>query len=109
MRSGRLRQRVTIETPTESQSATTGAVSKTWATFATRWAEKLDLSGREFFAARQVNAETTTRWRLRFVSGITKKMRITHGGLVYAILSVLQPDGRKIVSEVLTSEGVIDA
>ena len=75
MRAGRLRHRVVIEknAPTADGS---GALVDAWTTFATRWASVEPLSGREFFASRQIEAEVTTRIRLRHLAGVTPKMRV---------------------------------
>lgn len=88
---GRLRHRVTIEQPLESQDATTGAITVTWSALWTNVpAEIVPRSGREFLAAQQLQAEVTTLITFRARSGLTPKMRIVHGTTVYNPVSLLQ-------------------
>lgn len=94
MEAGKLRHLITIEEPTESQNEY-GEPVESWATFAQLWASRGDLAGREYFAAQQTQAEVTTRFRLRYVDGITAKMRVSSDGVLYQINSVQDPDGRR--------------
>ena len=87
MRAGRLDRRITFEANTPTRSAS-GAEVDAWsplATDATVWAGKRDLSGSEFFAARQVNAKITTEWRIRYRSDLATGMRIDYEGSLYDI------------------------
>ena len=92
LNAGRLRHRITIDEPTETQDAITGAVTVTWAPL---WesvpAEIVPRSGREFLAAQQLQAEVTTAITFRFRCGLTPKLRIRHGARIYNI-SALVPD-----------------
>lgn len=94
MQIGRLRHRVALQTVSEARSST-GAVTETWNTTATVWAEVVDLAGREFWDARQVNAELTARIRIRYRSGIVPKMRAVFGARTFDIQSVIDPEGRR--------------
>jgi SPP1 family predicted phage head-tail adaptor len=94
MRAGKLRHRITIEAATVANVF--GEEVETWTTFAEVWAAKEDLAGREFFAAQQTTAEVTTRFRLRYLDGVTPKMRINSDGVLYNIESVQDPDGRRV-------------
>jgi SPP1 family predicted phage head-tail adaptor len=87
---GLLRHRVTIQQVTEARD-TFGGIERTWATLATVWAAVEPLSGREYLAAKQQEAETTTRIRIRYRSGITSQMRVIWGEASYEIVSVI-PD-----------------
>ena len=91
LRAGRLRHTVTIEAPTEDPNEY-GEPEVTWTPVATVWAVKEDLTGREAFAAQQVHAETTTRFRIRYRE-VNAKMRLIHFDTVYNILSVQDPTG----------------
>jgi SPP1 family predicted phage head-tail adaptor len=94
MRAGLLRHRVTIEAPTETQNEFGEPVAG-WKPFIEAWASREDLAGRETFQAQQVSAEVTTRFWLRYVDGITAKMRLISDGVVYNVHSVADPDGRR--------------
>jgi len=92
MRAGSMRHAVTIQSPTKSQDST-GSIVSTWADFAETRASIEPISGREFFSAAQVRSDVTTRIRIRFLEGVTPKMRVVHGSDYYDIQSVL-PDSR---------------
>lgn len=88
MRIGTLRDRVTIQSATKSQDAT-GAIVNTWAEFATVWASIEPLSGREFFAANQVQSNVSTRIRIRYLANVTAAMRVKNGNDYYDIQAVI--------------------
>lgn len=94
MRAGKLRHRIAIEAPTGAQNEF-GEPVDTWAVHSAVWASKEDLTGREAFAAQQVNAAVSTRFGVRFIEGINARMRIVHDGTLYNIVSASDPDGRK--------------
>lgn len=87
MQAGKLRHSIIIEQGTESFDGN-GELITTWSTFATVWAEILPLVGREFWAARQVNAETTGKLRIRYLSGLTPKMHIKFGTRIFNITGI---------------------
>ncbi|MDQ7790142.1 MAG: phage head closure protein [Clostridia bacterium] len=67
-----------------------------WVDVATVWAEVIDLSGREFFASQQFNAETTTRVRIWYRPGIDATMRVLDGSRILPLVSPpIDPEGRK--------------
>ena len=91
---GDLRYRLTLQHSTESRSKS-GATTEAWSDLATVWAEKMDLSGREYEAESLVS----TRFRIRYRSdlAINAKMRCTCDGVTYSLASPpLDPDGRKV-------------
>lgn len=106
MRSGDLRHRLTIEQPTTAADAL-GQPIQTWTPYATVFGSLLPLSGRERFLAAQTVAETTHRARIRYLSGVTAKMRVAFAGKVYQITYVADDNrGRELVLDL--QEGVID-
>ena len=64
-----------------------GAPSGTWATYTTRWAEKTDKSGREFFTGGLVG-EATCMFKVYYVDGLTTKMRISYDSQYYDIVGI---------------------
>lgn len=91
MESGRLRDRLTIQHYTTS-IASNGETVKDWSTFATVFASIRPLSGREYFASSQkVQAELSHEITIRYLEGITSKMRGTDGARTFEFVSVL-PD-----------------
>lgn len=98
---GRLDRRVALLRRTTAQNAY-GEQVPTWTEFATVWAEKLDVIGREYFAAQQTQAGATTRWRMRYRSDLTELDRLSHGGVLYDIRNVAEigrRDGIEIIAD----------
>ena len=80
---------ITIEQFTAVQDSY-GQETLTWTEFASVWAEKADIKARERFSAQQDIAEETTRFRLRYLEGVTPKMRIVHDGKTYDIEGIAE-------------------
>jgi len=104
---GRLRHRITIEQPTETQDPITGAITVAWSRV---WenvpAEIVPRSGREFLAAQQLQAEITTAITFRWRCGLTPKMRIVHGTRIYNPAALLpDPDAGREYIVAACSEG----
>ena len=85
---GDLDRRITIQTPQPLNRSGSGAATQNWSTFATRWAAKRDLRGREYFEGRQDQAEVTTEFRIRYLDGLNREMRILLNGHAYDIIHV---------------------
>lgn len=82
---GKYRHRVTIEQQVESRDAM-GGVVVTWLEFAANVpAEVLTGPGREAVAADQQQADIAARINLRYLPGLTAKMRIVWDGRVFNI------------------------
>lgn len=73
-----------IEKPIESRG-TNGEVLVTWSTFATVKAEVTPLQGKETFLANQELAEHIVRFRIRYLSGVTPKMRVSYDSRIFDI------------------------
>ena len=104
MRAGKLRHRVTIQQTTETRESTMGGVIDTWGTFATRYASVSPLTGREYFTAQQHASEVTHEVRLRYLSGVTTKMRVLHDGRTFDIESIANTDERDRETVLLCKE-----
>lgn len=102
---GLCRYLVTIEELTGAQDST-GQELPNWQTFATAWASIEGLSGNERQVVNQIFATASTRIRMRFVDGITPKMRITYSGRHFDILDSSDPDGRRRYLELICTERV---
>lgn len=107
IRSGALRHRLVIQQTTDTRDSF-GQAIESWTTFATVWGSLEPLGGRERFLAAQTHAEATYRSRIRFLEGITPKMRISHGGKVFNITHIAD-DGRRRELVLDLVEGLIDA
>jgi SPP1 family predicted phage head-tail adaptor len=93
MRAGKLRHRVVIQVPAQTQDPQTGEIVNAWVDFATVWASVEPLSVREFIAAQAGQSEITARVVVRYLPGVLPTMRVLHRGAIYAIQGAL-PDAK---------------
>lgn len=101
---GQLDQRITLQQRAAGQDSR-GQESTTWSDVATVWASAQPLRGREFFAAAQVQAEATVRFRIRYRDGVVPTMRVLWRSQPYDINSVIDVDGGKHTLELMCLEG----
>lgn len=99
MRAGLLRQRISIQQPSETKEETFGENQQTWTTFASVWARYIGKGGRELWRAQQSAPDLTNLWEIRWMGGITPKMRVRfedrHGDVrVFGIVAVQDGDER---------------
>lgn len=94
MRAGRLRHRVTIQSPTDSADAQGGLV-ETFANGNTVWASIETLSGRELVYAAQSNSQATCLVRMRYDSTVNERTRLLFGTRALGVESVNNVDERK--------------
>lgn len=103
MRAGQLRHRVEIQKPEEEQSAS-GEMEVTWHTSNWSWADIRPLSGREYFAAEQVNADITHEIIMRHDPTLTVKHRIRHGLRVFELNAILNEGERDRMLRIMAKE-----
>jgi len=109
MRSGTLRERVTIQAATVSQDAY-GEPIATWANLATNptvWASVGSRAGGERFISggEQIMANVSHTVRLRYRTDVTVKMRLQWRTSRYLYVeNVVDPDGRKADLILMCSE-----
>lgn len=109
MQAGKLRHRIIIQEPVNSQDSETGALATAWQDIATIWADVYPLSAREFAAAQAEQGEITTRITIRFRKNISRKNRIMYDGKIFNIEGVLpDPDSGREYLTLPCSEGVND-
>jgi SPP1 family predicted phage head-tail adaptor len=75
MRSGRLRERITIEVRNETLTES-GVPNGGWVTFASRRAAVREVSGKETYEADQSVARQTHEVRVRYLPDVTRDMRV---------------------------------
>lgn len=75
MEAGKLRHRICIEQATET-TATSGETSQTWSNFARCWASISPAGSGESWRAQQVNPLLSHDIVIRFLPGVTPKMRV---------------------------------
>ncbi len=88
LEAGRLDKRVTLQAHGITQDAN-GTPVEGWSDVATVWAAVEPLSGREFFAAAQVQAEQMQRITIRYRTGVTAAMRVAWAGRLFDITAVI--------------------
>lgn len=103
MRAGLLRHRVDIQKATESQDAY-GEPDKTWTIHATVNAAIEPLTGREFLQNRQIGSELTHQITIRYLAGVTAKMRIRFGLRYFDIESVINENERNVKHVLMCKE-----
>jgi len=87
---GQLDRRITIERSTVTRNALNEEV-RTWAPVATVWASKSDVRDEERWAAHEVAAEVTTRFRVRWqpaLADLSPEDRVIYEGREYSINAV---------------------
>jgi len=105
MQAGQLRYKTVIQSLPPGQDDD-GNPSTEWRTVCQPYAKKEDLSGRELFAAQAAQSEVTTRFRIRYRTGLSPKMRLLCDGVIYNIAAVLDRDGRKRELQLMCSSGL---
>lgn len=85
MRAGRLRNRLQLQSAVEARNGY-GEVIQAWSTVATVWGSVEPLQGREYQLARQTQAETTVRMRIRYRADVRPSWRVRWEGRHYEIV-----------------------
>ena len=101
---GKLRERVEVQTATESRNAL-GEPVRTWATAATVWASVEGVSAREALGFGQLDVTVTHRVRMRHISWLTQNVRLLWRNRVLEIVSLLE-HGNRSEHELICQETV---
>ncbi len=105
MQPGRLDRLVTLQSRTLAAASAYGEKLASYSTLAQVWAERRDVSGREYFAAGQLHAEASAAFRIRYRSGLTPIHRIVDDGVIYDVLHIAEigrKDGLELVCKVVS-------
>ena len=95
MRSGKLKERIEIQSATET-IADSGQPILTWAAFKRNWpAAHTDVSGGETYRGRQISAQSNHLFVIRTVAGVTTKMRVKWENRYYGIVNIKEPFTRE--------------
>lgn len=97
-----MRERITIEAPTESRS-TLGEATLSWAIYSIVWGSVEGLSSREMLQAQQANAVASHKIRIRYLPGLLHTHRIVWRGRTLEIASVVERENRTM-HEILARE-----
>jgi SPP1 family predicted phage head-tail adaptor len=107
MKIGKLRHKIIIQEYSASRDSF-GAEVQNWTDKASVFASVTPVSGKEYFAAQQWNAEVTTKITMRYLSDISPKMRVLFDNRIFEILSVLNFEERNIELNLMCKEVVPD-
>ena len=91
---GILREKVVVEQPTVSRN-TLGETTQTWSRLVERWASVEAVSYVEQQQQGQTSGTISHSVRMRYVPGITGKMRIRWGSRLLYISSVIDKNNRE--------------
>lgn len=93
LKAGLLPKRVTIQNPSTARNSF-GEEDVTWATFATVWASIEPLRGVEQIQVQQVQGSVSHKITMRWISGLTPKMRILFKNRIFEIESIVNVQER---------------
>lgn len=110
MRAGRLRHRITIQqlVAGSPDQRGTGEPDEAWTDVTTVWGAVEPLQGRALWAAQERHAEVSVSVRIRYLAGVTAKMRVVFENRYYEIEAVIDNRERHVEMELLCREGVSD-
>ena len=92
MRAGKLRHRVTFQSPGTTQDPVTGEMVQGWATTWDKVPASVEpLSVKDFIASSATQSSLSARIVIRYRAGVLPSMRILHRGAIYNIQGVM-PD-----------------
>ncbi len=94
MQAGKARNYITIEESTFTVDDF-GAQVPIWKTFHECWAARRPLTGRESFSMSQMYPTVDQVYQIRYVPGLSNKMRINDDGAYNDIVSITDRDGKK--------------
>ncbi len=106
MRAGRLRHRLSLQSPTFTNTSV-GTVVTTWPTAATIWGSIEPLRGREFYDSALINSDVTSRIVIRYTSDIEPNYRIVFGTRTFLIDSIIDVEERNIEMHLMVIEEVV--
>lgn len=91
---GRLRHKIDIVQPTDTQDSTGGFDISVNTVFANVWASVEALNGTDKFAAHEFVSEVSHQVTIRYLPGITASMQVWFSGRQFQINAVLNTDER---------------
>lgn len=104
MNPGKLRHRITIQSPTVVADGSGGYTVSGYSEVATVWAAVIPLTAQEQYFAQQLNQRTTHRIRTRYRNDVTAAMRILLGTRSFEIVGVRNIGERGRELEIMAME-----
>lgn len=106
MEAGKLNRLITIQQRTTTRDPDIGSEIVSWTDVASVWAQFDPIRGREYYVAKQQQAETVARFRIRYRDDVVQEMRISFAGKFYDIEDVINVRGLNVELELMTREGL---
>ncbi|HUS95676.1 MAG TPA: phage head closure protein [Hyphomicrobiaceae bacterium] len=100
---GKFRYLVTIQKLDGTLDAA-GQEVQSWVSHGQRYASIEPLSGRELYTARQFFADVTTQMTMRYLAGVTPKMRVSYNSTVWNIRSAINIENANRELQILATE-----
>lgn len=94
VRIGEFDRKITVEQNTSLDNPD-GQPIPTWATYATRWAKRINGGGTEQVEQGKLRPSRSASWQVRYdatTAAITERMRVTFGGETWGIVRAFDPD-----------------
>jgi SPP1 family predicted phage head-tail adaptor len=96
MRAGRLDRRLELRHRVVASSDPNGQNKASWSSaYATVWARKIEVSGREYFQAQTKDAESTVRFEIRYRDDVVATDRVLCEGKNYELIAPPSEIGRR--------------
>lgn len=95
MFAGRLDRRLELRHRALAAADANGQQVESFTAYATVWARKIDVSGREFFQAQTKDAEQTTRFEIRWRDDVLATDRVVCDDVNYQIVAPASEIGRR--------------
>jgi SPP1 family predicted phage head-tail adaptor len=95
VKAGDLDRRLTLRHRVLGAQNANGEYPVTYTDYATVWARKIEVSGREFFQAQTKDAETTVRFEIRYRSDIVATDRVVSDGRDFQLVQPPSEIGRR--------------
>ena len=102
---GKLREFVTIQTPTESDDGF-GGKTVTWGTFAQVWARIDPITASQKWHANQLEHNVSHKVTIRELAGLTSSMRISWESRIFHVRDFRELGERDRWVEIMAEEGV---
>lgn len=98
MQVGALDRRLTIQGFSVTRDPESNEEIRTWSDLATVWANRRDVSAREFFSSGSEHAEQQSVFTIRWRPGLTSTLRVIHDGQTFDVTGVSEMGRRQYLA-----------
>lgn len=100
---GKLKHRITFQDLSNSRNEY-GELIEDWLDVKTVWAEIKPVSGKQFFAAKQINSEISHNIYIRYRSDLNSSMRIKFKERIFEILYIMNLNESNTIMQIYCKE-----